>query len=62
MKTFIGGGGGGEGALTPSFGRYVPRLSEKWGALERVENENKGIYRAGSSVQMRGSGAAGARA
>ena len=26
-------GGGGGGGLTPNFGRYVPRQSEKWGAL-----------------------------
>ena len=31
------------GALTPNFGRYVSRQSEKWGALERVEHENAGL-------------------
>ena len=29
-------GGPGEGALTPHFGRYVPRQSEEWAAPERV--------------------------
>ena len=38
-----GGGGGGGGAFTPNFDRYVPRQSEKWGALERVEREYAGL-------------------
>ena len=37
---------GGKGALTPNFGRYVPRQSEKWGggAAERLERENAGLW------------------
>ena len=39
-----GGGGGGGGALDPHFGRYVPRRSEKYGAMERLECENDGLW------------------
>ena len=38
--------GGGGGVLTPNFGRYVPRQSEKWaGAPDElpVERENAGL-------------------
>ena len=34
MSSDTPGGGGGGGGLTPKFGRYVPRQSEKWGAPE----------------------------
>ena len=34
----------GRGALGPHFRRYVPRRSEKCGALERLERENAGLW------------------
>ena len=46
------GGGGGGGALDPHFGRYVPRRSEKCGALERLRREN-------GSWSLHGAGASG---
>ena len=43
-----GGGGGGKVILTPNFGRYVPRQSEKWARAPDQAPR--------SSVKMRGSG------
>ena len=35
--------GGGGGALTPNFGRYVPRQGEKWGLRIELQRKNAGL-------------------
>ena len=47
-----GGGGGGGGALDLHFGRYVPRRSEKYGARERLERENDGLWSGLQCVEL----------
>ena len=45
-----GGGGGGGGVLTPNFGRYVPRQSEKWArAPERAPGQ---AWKAGLRIEL----------
>ena len=39
---------GGGGALTPHFGRYMPRQSAKWGARSELERENGGLRLSGT--------------
>ena len=42
--------------LGPHFGRYVPQQCEKWGAPERLERENAGLW-SGLEREMGVSGA-----
>ena len=49
-----GGGGGGGGVLTPNFGRYVPRQSEKWArAPDRAPRSSVKMWGSGPSLSRR---------